>query len=92
MPKNDELRYGAPGETAVHLCVDMQKMFAQGTEWMMPWLEGVLRECRFLSFIQAGAVGRDKQPVQGDVSQREFIRLALHATLAAADAGRFRCL
>ena len=42
MPKNDELRYGAPGETAVHLCVDMQRMFAEGTDWKMPWLEHVL--------------------------------------------------
>ena len=42
MPKNDELRYGAPGETAVHLCVDMQRMFAERTEWKMPWLERVL--------------------------------------------------
>jgi nicotinamidase-related amidase len=42
MPKNDELRYGAPGETTVHLCVDMQRMFAESTEWKMPWLERVL--------------------------------------------------
>ena len=42
MSKNDELRYGAPGETAVHLCVDMQRIFAEGTEWKMPWLERVL--------------------------------------------------
>ena len=42
MAKNDELRYGAPGETAVHLCVDMQRMFAEDTEWKMPWLERVL--------------------------------------------------
>ena len=42
MSKTDELRYGAPGETAVHLCVDMQRMFAEGTEWKMPWLERVL--------------------------------------------------
>jgi nicotinamidase-related amidase len=42
MPKSDELRYGAPGETAVHLCVDMQRLFAEGTEWKMPWLERVL--------------------------------------------------
>ena len=42
MPKNDELRYGPPGETAVHLCVDMQRMFAEGTDWKMPWLERVL--------------------------------------------------
>src|SRR5881392_1336516 len=42
MSKNDELRYGPPGEAAVHLCVDMQRMFAEGTEWKMPWLERVL--------------------------------------------------
>ena len=42
MTKNDELRYGPPGETAVHLCVDMQRMFAERTEWKMPWLERVL--------------------------------------------------
>ena len=42
MPKSDELRYGAPGETAVHLCVDMQRMFAEATDWKMSWLERVL--------------------------------------------------
>ena len=42
MSKNDELRYGPPGETAVHLCVDMQRIFAEGTEWKMPWLDRVL--------------------------------------------------
>jgi nicotinamidase-related amidase len=42
MEKNDDLRYGSPGETAVHICVDMQRMFAEDTEWKMPWLERVL--------------------------------------------------
>jgi nicotinamidase-related amidase len=42
MPKNDELRHGALGETSIHLCVDMQRMFAEDTEWKMPWLERVL--------------------------------------------------
>ena len=41
MPKSDELRYGAP-KNAVHLCVDMQRMFAEGTEWQMLWLPRVL--------------------------------------------------
>ena len=31
-----------PGETAVHLCVDMQRIFAEATDWQMPWLERVL--------------------------------------------------
>ena len=42
MSKSDSLRYGPPGENAVHRCVDMQRMFAEATEWKMPWLERVL--------------------------------------------------
>jgi nicotinamidase-related amidase len=42
MSKSDTLSYGPPGETAVHLCVDMQRMFAEATEWKMPWLPRVL--------------------------------------------------
>ncbi|WP_369539478.1 hypothetical protein [Bradyrhizobium japonicum] len=42
MAKNDELPYGAPGENAVHICVDMQRMFAESTDWKMPWLPRVL--------------------------------------------------
>ena len=68
MPKKDELRYGAPGETAVHLCVDMQRMFAEDTDWKMPWLERVLpniisitsahpERTIFTRFIPAGEPG-----------------------------------
>lgn len=42
MGKDDQLRYGAPGEAAVHICVDMQRLFAEGTDWKMPWLTRVL--------------------------------------------------
>lgn len=42
MPKSDELRHGPPGENAVRLCVDMQRMFREGTDWTMPWLPRVL--------------------------------------------------
>ncbi|MCK1518405.1 cysteine hydrolase [Bradyrhizobium sp. 190] len=42
MSKSDALRYGPPGESAVHLCVDMQRMFAEDTQWKMPWLKRVL--------------------------------------------------
>lgn len=42
MSKNDELRLGSPGEAAVHLCVDMQRMFAEATEWQLPWMKRVL--------------------------------------------------
>lgn len=42
MAKNDTLRYGPPGQNSIHICVDMQRMFAEGTEWRLPWLERVL--------------------------------------------------
>jgi nicotinamidase-related amidase len=42
MAKNDTLRYGPPGQNSIHICVDTQRMFAEGTEWKMPWLERVL--------------------------------------------------
>ena len=42
MSKSNSLRYGPPGENAIHLCVDMQRMFAEATDWKMPWLERVL--------------------------------------------------
>lgn len=42
MPKSNALRYGPSGASAVHLCVDMQRKFAESTDWKMPWLERVL--------------------------------------------------
>jgi nicotinamidase-related amidase len=32
----------APGPHAVHLCIDMQNLFAPGAPWATPWLERVL--------------------------------------------------
>ena len=40
--KPDDLRYGPLGAITAHLCVDMQRLFAEDTEWKMPWLERVL--------------------------------------------------
>lgn len=36
------LPYGPLGHTALHLCVDMQTMFAERTEWQVPWMQRVL--------------------------------------------------
>ncbi|WP_048755604.1 cysteine hydrolase family protein [Afipia felis] len=33
---------GAIGGQSVHLCIDMQRLFAPGGPWMTPWLERVL--------------------------------------------------
>ena len=44
MTKRDEggLRFGPLGDNALHLCVDMQNMFAGDTDWHTPWMERVL--------------------------------------------------
>ncbi|ODN70089.1 cysteine hydrolase family protein [Methylobrevis pamukkalensis] len=34
--------HGPIGENAVHLCVDMQRLFGPGQLWAMPWLERVV--------------------------------------------------
>jgi nicotinamidase-related amidase len=36
------LRFGPLKSSWVHLCVDMQRMFAEETEWHTPWMERVL--------------------------------------------------
>ena len=36
------LRFGGLTETAMHLCVDMQRMFAEDTDWHTPWMDRVL--------------------------------------------------
>ncbi len=41
MAKNG-LAYGPLGEGCVHLCVDMQVLFAPGSPWSVPWMENVL--------------------------------------------------
>lgn len=37
-----QLRYGDLGGNCMHLCVDMQNLFAEETEWHTPWMERVL--------------------------------------------------
>ena len=39
---SSDLRFGPLGPQAVHLCVDMQTLFAERTDWHVPWLERVL--------------------------------------------------
>ncbi len=36
------LRFGAIGSSAVHLCVDLQRLFAAEGPWPMPWMEPIL--------------------------------------------------
>jgi len=41
-PKGRGLRFGRIPATTIHLCVDMQRLFAEPTEWRTPWMERVL--------------------------------------------------
>lgn len=36
------LKWGPVASNAVHLCIDMQRMFAETTPWQTPWMERVL--------------------------------------------------
>ncbi len=36
------IRFGPLGERTLHLCVDMQTVFAERTDWHVPWMELVL--------------------------------------------------
>jgi nicotinamidase-related amidase len=39
---HEGLTHGPLTESCLHLCVDMQRLFAEGTEWHTPWMERVL--------------------------------------------------
>lgn len=40
------------GKDVVHLCVDMQRMFAEETDWIMPWSAKVLPRITVLVEVQ----------------------------------------
>lgn len=37
----DKLRFGRLGDEAVHLCIDMQRLFGAGSDWAIPWIGAV---------------------------------------------------
>jgi nicotinamidase-related amidase len=42
MSEPSPLPYGPLSERTVHLCIDMQRLFAEETPWHTPWMERVL--------------------------------------------------
>ncbi len=40
--------FGPTGEGWVHLCIDMQRMFAERTDWQTPWMAAVLPQVAHL--------------------------------------------
>jgi nicotinamidase-related amidase len=43
------LRFGPVNKSAVHLCVDMQRIFTGSSPWSMPWFERVLPNIEVLA-------------------------------------------
>ena len=41
MATTDEIRFGKLGSGCAHVCVDMQNLFAEKTDWHAPWMERV---------------------------------------------------
>jgi nicotinamidase-related amidase len=40
--KENEIRFGPLGPNCLHICVDMQRIFAEDTDWNTPWMSKVL--------------------------------------------------
>lgn len=48
------LHFGPLGGNWVHLCIDMQRLFADETDWHAPWMERILPEVVRLVEMQPG--------------------------------------
>ena len=53
MPENDGLHHGPLGPNCLHVCVDMQRLFAEDTDWHTPWMERVLPVVRRIAEAHA---------------------------------------
>jgi nicotinamidase-related amidase len=53
MAPPDLLPYGPLGGRTVHLCIDMQNLFAEDTPWRTPWMKRVLPRVRAIAERQA---------------------------------------
>jgi nicotinamidase-related amidase len=42
LKEQNTLRFGPLTDTSLHICVDMQRLFAEDTDWHTPWMERVL--------------------------------------------------
>ncbi len=49
------LKSGLLGEGTLHLCVDMQEMFAQSTPWHTPWMKRVIPKVAAIAEAHASA-------------------------------------
>jgi nicotinamidase-related amidase len=86
------LVHGPLGENCLHLCVDMQRLFAPGGPWEVPWAQKVLpaieelvarhpQQTLFTRFIPAA------RPGEGPGTWASYYRRWAEVTLANIDAG-----
>jgi len=86
------LIHGPLGESCLHLCVDMQRLFAPGGPWAVPWAQKVLpaieeiaaghpRQTLFTRFIPAA------RPGQGPGMWARYYQRWAGVTLANIDPG-----
>lgn len=84
------LIHGRLGERCLHLCVDMQRLFASGGPWPLPWAEKVLpaieelvaghpRQTVFTRFVPAA------RPGEGPGAWAKYYRRWANVTLANID-------
>ena len=92
MARGDGLRDKPLGHNCVHLCVDMQNLFAEGSEWHTPWMKRVLplveqvveahpAETVFTRFIPAA------RPGEGEGTWKEYYQRWSKMTLEALSPG-----
>ncbi|WP_091917966.1 cysteine hydrolase [Mesorhizobium sp. YR577] len=85
------LIHGPLGETCLHLCVDMQRLFAPGGPWAVPWAQKVMpaieelasrhpMQTLFTRFIPAA------RPGEGPGMWAQYYRRWADVTLAKIDA------
>jgi nicotinamidase-related amidase len=90
MAKAHGLRFGPLNDRTIHLCIDMQNLFADATPWHTPWMKRVLpvvvrvaeahtKQTVFTRFIPA----RDPDEMPG--SWRQFYRRWAELTLDRID-------
>ncbi|HEY0420171.1 MAG TPA: isochorismatase family cysteine hydrolase [Acetobacteraceae bacterium] len=88
MVDQDRLVHGPLGASCMHLCVDMQNLFAEKTEWCTPWMKRVLPQVEriasawptrtvFTRFIPA------ERPGEGEGTWRRYYQRWASMTLEA---------
>jgi nicotinamidase-related amidase len=71
MKDENALRFGPLTDSSLHICVDMQRLFADDTDWHTPWMQRVLpnavriveahpAQTIFTRFIPAGEPGEGR--------------------------------